>query len=494
MKRLDIEKNIINSQLNYISQTDKNYIKEHSQFFTPIPVIKNMINTVDFKKFNTSTVFRILEPSAGCGILVCFLMLHILEKTNIKSVEIDLYESDISLGNMLIENISMLSSYISLNSFIKFTYKIHFKNFLLASPTIVKKYDIIISNPPFKKINKTSKEASIFSEYIYGQPNIYMLFMLASLKLLSSNGIYTVITPRSYLSGLYAKKIRAYILNNYHLSHLHTFDSRHIFKNICQEVIISTFSKNANDKIIKVSHNGSFSTKLKLKNLICKENNYTILLPRTLTDIQNIGELKIFNSKLDSLNLTIKVGPVVQFRQTEFLRTTSYSSTHAPLMLSSDIGDNNIIAYNSISSTHKPKNHSISTTSPKIVKNSNYLLLQKVTSKSAKNFIKAVVLPNTFFNHSYIGFDNNLLYIRQKDISKPLDLTICYGLYCYLSSSLFNNLFSLIIGTHTINVQDFNDVPFPNYKQLLNLGTTILKSKDYSRDNCDKLISTYTNK
>jgi len=50
----------------------------------------------------------------------------------------------------------------------------------------IKKYDYIISNPPYFKIPKSDVRAQIARELVYGQPNIYSLFLGLSAKLLKT--------------------------------------------------------------------------------------------------------------------------------------------------------------------------------------------------------------------------------------------------------------------------------------------------------------------
>ena len=66
-------------------------------------------------------------------------------------------------------------------------------------------FDIVIMNPPYFKISKKSEYSKKMSDIIYGQPNIYALFMAMGVKFLNSNGKLIAITPRSFCNGLYFK-------------------------------------------------------------------------------------------------------------------------------------------------------------------------------------------------------------------------------------------------------------------------------------------------
>lgn len=486
MKILELKKIFIKSQDEYINNTPMDIRKKAAQYFTPEYVINKMISTIKMSYLGNLHTLSILEPSAGCGILILYLVIYLLKNNQLQNIDITAYENDVHLVKILNKNLSTLSDYITNSTKITFNYKIIYKNFLLDH--IKGGFDIIISNPPFKKIRKTSKEALLFSKYLYGQPNMYMLFIIASLKLLNKNGVYAVLSPKNYLSGNYAQKIRSSILKkNFSLIHIHTFDNREIFKDICQEIIISTYINNPNYRYVTISHNGHFSTRLHFNNII--QSNNVVLVPRNTTDLRNITTPAIFKTHLNDLNLKISVGPVVQFRLSKYLNKNHYNQNYAPLLLASNLKENNSIKYNEL--LNDKKNHSLDVLSSKVMNNSNYVILQKATRKMANPFVKAAVLTKDFFNHKYIAFDNSLLYIKHKTNNVDLSLEECYGLYCYLTSSYFSTIFNLINSNHTINISDFNNVCFPNKKQIIDIGKKMIKSHIYNQKFCDSIINNY---
>src|SRR5690606_27262489 len=60
--------------------------------------------------------------------------------------------------------------------------------------------DIIVCNPPYRKILKKEKlkYMSLYGDIIQGQPNYYSLFILLGIKLLKENGVCGLVTPTSY--------------------------------------------------------------------------------------------------------------------------------------------------------------------------------------------------------------------------------------------------------------------------------------------------------
>lgn len=62
-------------------------------------------------------------------------------------------------------------------------------------------------------------------DYVYGQPNLYGLFMAKGLELLKKDGQYIYITPRSWVSGLYYTEVRKAILKT-DIEKIHIFSDR----------------------------------------------------------------------------------------------------------------------------------------------------------------------------------------------------------------------------------------------------------------------------
>ena len=89
-----------------------------------------------------------------------------------------------------------------------------------------KKFDYIISNPPYIKLDKKAIEALSMPSICYGAPNLYFLFAAMSLFNLKDNAEMVYIMPRSWTSGAYFYKFREYLLNNGCLEHIHLFLSR----------------------------------------------------------------------------------------------------------------------------------------------------------------------------------------------------------------------------------------------------------------------------
>lgn len=484
------------SQDKYSYSKKIEYLKENSQFFTPDVIADKMIETIDLNSMKDIDSISILEPAAGCGILILKLILYLIDNVLCKEIKLVAYENDEELFDILSNNMKKLETYLNNNSNIKINIFLRKANFIIDNSCKWREingetqYNIIISNPPFNKINKTSVEAEVMKDIVYGQPNIYTLFIAMSLRLLAHGGKFVVISPRNYLTGEYSKKVRKYIFQNFSLSSIHSFDNRNIFKLVNQEVIISTYTNDKSVKEVEISHNGKFKFKLRLSDIIYDAESYSILIPRSIYSITNLNRLKIFKDSLIDLGLRVSVGPIVQFRKSEYLSRDVYSISYAPILIANDIQQNNQILYYGRINNPKRKTHnkSISIRATNLVQNDNYLLVRKVTAKDDKNTIIATVLHKNFFKHNLLGIDNNLIYFHKIDINESLTLDECYGLYCFINSNYFEEYYSMINCTHTINISDFHNIKFPKLELVTSMGKELIKINKFDKKTCTDIM------
>ena len=193
----------------YQKNTKKADRKNKGQFFTPLNISKYMASMSKIRNRH----LRILDCGAGTGILGLALLEELLKDDLVETIEIDFYENDKDVISILNRDIEAMNNLIKeSDKVIKFN--VLEENFIISNTAVWKNksfqgiYDIVISNPPYKKLSKQSDESKVVSDIVYGQPNIYFIFMAMSIHLLKNNGEMIFITPRSFTSGAYFKKFR----------------------------------------------------------------------------------------------------------------------------------------------------------------------------------------------------------------------------------------------------------------------------------------------
>ncbi|GAC42990.1 hypothetical protein PPOP_2353 [Paenibacillus popilliae ATCC 14706] len=455
--------------------------------------------------YNRSSI-KIFDAGAGTGILTGALCEKICENNNIVQVHIDLYENNEDVLPILVENIEFIRTILEQRGK-QFTYAIIQENFILSNAdywnNIEKKdedtlYDVIISNPPYKKIAKAEQESAVMDTVVYGQPNIYFLFMAMSAKLLKKDGQLIFITPRSFTSGAYFKRFRQWFFNNVRLTNLHLFNSRDdIFygDDILQEAVILKALKTKN-KVDTIMVSSS-------KNMHFKENivhevpygtmveadsdNMFIMIPTTKEEINLLNTMKNWKYNLLSLGFKLKTGPVVDFRATELLSEESGKNS-VPLLWANHF-TNLRINFPCIDS--KNPQYIVNTEESKslLLDNKDYILVKRFTSKEERRRVQCSLYFSEAITSPLIGIENHLNYVAK--LKGEITKEEMYGLFALMNSTFIDSYYRILNGSTQVNATEVNAIPLPSLQDVKCIGDQLLRMDGLSTETCDTIILKY---
>lgn len=493
--------------LNYLNETtvvygnsvNKEFRKKIGQFFTPSSVAKYMGSLMRSIK---DTV-RILDPGAGTGILTGAICQRILHEKKIKSIHVDLFEADENIIPLLMENLEYISQELE-SAGKKITYKIFNENFILHHEEFWNEqslksedelYDVIISNPPYKKISKSDPESIAMLSVVHGQPNIYFLFMAMAVKLLKKDGEMIFITPRSFTSGAYFQRFREYFLENVRITNLHLFHSRSdVFNSdkVLQEAIILRATKTKVERDhITVSASSDYNFEGITEQLIPydsvvdkKSGNSYILIPTSPKETDLLLMMNSWKFNLISLGFKLKTGPVVDFRATEFLREEPSEDT-VPLLWANHFNDHLL----HFPDPYSKKPQYILRESEKrklLIKNQNTVLIKRFTSKEENRRIQCVLYYPESFPFEKIGLENHLNYVAK--LNGEMTDEEMHGLFALFNSSYVDLYYRILNGSTQVNATEINSIPLPSLNEIKWVGRKLMKSGDYSTNSCDRMI------
>jgi adenine-specific DNA-methyltransferase len=277
-----------------INITDK---KNDGIYFTPPETVAKNIKLLEPFIKNMKTV---LEPACGS----CEYILQLKDaysNMNITGIEVNetIYESIKVLNK---ENITLIND-----------------NYL--SCEITTKYDLIIGNPPYFVMKKDAVDNSYYN-YFDGRPNIFILFIIKSLKLLNDGGILSFILPKNFSNCLYYDKTRKHIIQNYTILNI---------IECCDDKYIDT----KQDTIILVLQN----EKPKNNNTEYNINISGYNIFGTPDNISKLTELYTDTKTLSDLGFNVSVGNIVWNQHKKDLTDDSDKTL---LIYSSDITNNKL--------------------------------------------------------------------------------------------------------------------------------------------------------
>lgn len=485
--------------------------KELGQFFTPYEIAKFMAS---FSRLNAKSNLKILDPGCGVGILSTAVIEHFVFKNlNLKSLNLVAFETDINIINLTENCFDYLRSWLNERN-IELKFFICKNDFILHNSNVLNNvesdeiYDIVISNPPYFKLSKGDDRVIAAKSVIYGQSNIYTIFLLIAAKLLSSDGQLIFIIPRSFCSGGYFRLFREIFFSTVEISWIHLFSSRNnAFRkdNVLQENVIMVARKKsyaeinqlklfANDSEICLSFsNGiedlsiSKTVKYRFKDLVNLYSHQKILhIPVSRLDEEVIKIFKTWTGSLKNYKLKVSTGPIVDFRCINEI-TLKPNEKSLPLFCLHNVSQMKLNWPKEKISKGKIKGQYILETS-RVVKNMNYVLLRRFSTKEENK--RLVACPYIAKNYMFdkIGIENHLNYIY--GVGHELSEFEVYGLSALLSSRLFDIYFRTFNGNINVSATELNEFPLPDYQLIKFLGEKVLQTINENRElKLDSLIS-----
>jgi adenine-specific DNA-methyltransferase len=493
----------------YSSLVTKDHKKNNGQFFTPLQIANFMASfcKVDKEKL------KILDPGCGIGILSTALIeALIIRAKRIKIIELVVFETDINILPFTEKCFDYLRSWLNEND-IDFKIFLCKNDFILHNSLILngvespfEDYDIIISNPPYFKLPNDDERAIAARSVIYGQTNIYNIFLIIAAKLLKTEGELIFITPRSFCSGNYFRLFREIFFSMVSLKEIHLFDSRTVmFKRdkVLQENIIIKATINsklpADKEELVISSSAGINDinerrikKYKLSSLINLDSFQKVLhLPTSDIDEEVVKIFKTWTGSLKQYNLEVSTGPVVDFRSREMIEFKKYKNT-VPLIWLHNIESMKYIWPRKNGYKGKPKGQYIindEKSFSRLVKNNNYVLVRRFSTKDdTRRLIAAPYFKSYDSNVTMIGIENHLNYIYSKKGELTIEQSI--GLAALLNSRLFDLYFRTFNGTINVSATELRDFPLPNFQLIQLLGQKIKRiSKTKVSYNIDTLVS-----
>lgn len=471
--------------------------KKIGQFFTTIQTARFMASLFELP---SKEQISILDPGAGSGILAGALIERIAKEcTSIKHVILTCYENNPDIFPILQENINYLQSILPdglLEAHITFDNYItnqsaDFNGMFLANESPCK-YDLVIGNPPYKKISSDAAEAKAMPAVCYGAPNLYFLFAAMSLFNLRENGQLVYILPRSWTSGAYFKAFREYFLNYGKLINIHLFVSREsVFGNeqVLQETIIIRVRKQKSVpnyvQITSTDTGNDYSHFTKLiadySTVVSEVEKYVYLIT-SHEELRTLAALSCFPQTLPGIGLRMKTGLTVDFRNKYFLRNEP-GEHNVPLFYAQHIQNGNVVF-----PTQRQCEYIVDSHSGLIQKNKNYVFVKRFTSKEETRRLQCGIYRRDFFpQYDYISTQNKINFIDCSD-GGEMPLPMAYGIYVLLNSSVYDTYYRILNGSTQVNSTEINGMPMPDKETIMRLGKRLITTECLSTAACDSIL------
>ena len=483
----------------YSEKTIVDHKKRYGQYLTPI-IVADFMGSLITKK--NKEIITILDPGIGTGILASAVCEKAIEKNhNLQEINIIGYEVDKSIIPFTNNGLNYLSKWLETKN-IRCKYTIIDDDFILSNSDAFQegtllfenfnqkdKFDVIISNPPYFKINKNDIRSKAASKIVHGQPNVYSIFMALSAYLLDEEGDLIFITPRSYTSGYYFKAFREIFFSEIIPQRFHLFGSRKeafVRDDVLQEHLIihgrkrnSSNVKSSNKTLISFSNsskdlNQPIKRKVFLKDVIdLSSKNKYIFLPLSDEEEDILSFVNSWKGNLHKFNMEISTGKVVPFRATQLIHKEFFKNINsAPLIWMNHIRESEILW--PLENWRKEQFIAINEQSTSLlVPNSNYVLMRRFSPKEDLKRINTAPFIKNSLEFQYLGIENHVNYIHRPN--GELTLEEVHGLSAIFNSKYFDIYFRALNGNTEVSATEIRDIPLPDYHIICDIGVQIIK-------------------
>ena len=217
--------------------------KAMGQVYTPVPIVKMMLDAIGYSEDSDITDKKIMEPSFGDGAFVVEAVSRLISackrqglspqetsdviKRNVYGIEVEekayreaVARLDALLLSHLLPPVDWAGNLLCGNT-------------LLLYKDLTRAMDYVVGNPPYVRIHNLDIETrhALKDFSCTGMTDLYIAFYLMGADMLSSSGRLVYISPNSLFRNASASNLRKFLANQGLVSFLWDFKSSKLFDN-----------------------------------------------------------------------------------------------------------------------------------------------------------------------------------------------------------------------------------------------------------------------
>ena len=484
-------------RLDVASSLDPPHRTALGQFFTPSPaasLIASMLTGCDTRRV------RLLDPGAGVGSLTAAAVEHFL-RLGVREVNVVAWEIDEQLHSPLRATLEHCATWAA-GQGLSMRWDLRGGDYIEATAaalagelgTELEQFDAIITNPPYRKVNRGTPERLALERVGLPITNLYTAFLALAATQLDPGGVLAAITPRSFANGRYSAPFRHFFFNRVGIEHLHLFESRaHVFADadVLQENVVFSARRNAKPRRVRLSFSHGVEDQPRVREVPAEEiirpddPQRFLRIPGEEQDTEVAETMAALPSALEDLGITVSTGRVVEFRSREHLRVTPEPGA-VPLIRPNHLKDSEV-RWPDVGGRGKPNALTIGPASEKLLlPNGAYVLVKRLSAKEEPRRVRAAVSDPSAAPGRWIAFENHLNVFHQDNEGLPDDLA--HGLAAYLNSSFVDRYVRQFNGHTQVNATDLRHLRYPSVERLCDLGVTVLRDGPSTQEEVDGIV------
>jgi adenine-specific DNA-methyltransferase len=329
-------------------------------------------------------------------------------------------------------------------------------------------FDLVIGNPPYKRVTLPAADRVRFQRSLYGHANLYGLFTDMALNHARSGGVIAYVTPTSFLAGEYFKNLRAMLASDAPPATIDFVAARKgVFEGVLQETLLATYRRGAPIASISVheiiSANGAgVTTETSGTINLPADPSQPWILPRNSAQATLVSRLGSMKYRLADWGYTVSTGPLVWNRFKDQLAQAPGKNCH-PLIWAEALTSDGRFVFRADKKNHAPY-FEILPGDEWLVVDFPCVLLQRTTAKEQPRRLIAASLPADFLRkHGAVVVENHLNMLRP---TKPRPLVSAEVLSAFLNSAAADRAFRCVSGSVAVSAYELESLPLPAPEQL----------------------------
>jgi adenine-specific DNA-methyltransferase len=460
-------------------------------FYTPPMLTRRLLDMSASAGIDWSTA-SVADPACGGGAFLAPVALKMVDafkdkdplstlkhiETHLKGYELDPFAAwltqvflEVTLKDIIVKAGKKIKNLVSVCNTLEYSFGLN------------EQFDLVIGNPPYGKVKLTGDIKDKFQQSLYGHPNLYGLFTHLAINMVKPGGIIGFLTPTSFLSGEYFKKLRELIRNQLLPKEMDFVSIRKdIFEDVLQETMLATYRKKTKkttlvetvcvneiialpDGTIKIYNNGYC--------ILPKELSAPWILPRKPEQSITVQSMSKMSFRLKDWGYKISTGQLVWNRHKDQLKDQFVTGCHPIIWAEAITKEGKFIL------RAEKKNHAawfrFQSGDDFLLTKDPCILLQRTTSKEQDKRLIAAVLPQSLLDKKKAVIVENhlnmILPLPKGKVMVALDV-----LSAFLNSKAVNDAFRTISGSVAVSAYELEALPIPDAARL-NILNNLIESK-----------------
>jgi adenine-specific DNA-methyltransferase len=473
------------------------------QFFTPAPVADFI---AALPRLPRSGTVRVLDPGSGIGSLTSSLVARVVSECPGLTLRVTALEIDETLHDDLAATLRDCQAVAARRGvtvvadlcgadFIRWAAEKVTGSLFPGRPEA---FDLVVMNPPYRKVNTATVERRLLAEVGVEVTNLYGAFLALAAALLEQHGQLAAITPRSFANGPYFRDFRRFFLERIRLDRLHVVESRSTTfadAEVLQENVIfaATRTGDVHPATVVLSTSSGYED-VPMARVVPygavvsphdRERFIRIVVDEQDTRIATV--MDALPATLPQLDLDVATGRVVDFRAREHLRAMPGEQT-VPLIYPGHLRRGAVIW----PSTGSKKPNALArcgATEKLLLPAETYLLVKRFSTKEERRRVVAAVFDPCEVPGMAVGFENHLNVYHRRNRGMPRDLA--QGLCLWLNSTIVDRFVRQFNGHTQINATDLRSLRYPSAAELTALGKALGAGAWPGQSKIDALVAVH---